>query len=54
MAVKWRAASGERRRIVPVREADIAEMEGVPERLVPVHATPAEPSNDDVGVDALL
>ena len=54
VAVKWRAASGERRRIVPVREADIAEMEGVPERLVPVHATPAEPSNDDVGVDALL
>jgi len=53
VTVRWRATSGERRGLVPVRLADISEMEDVPERRP--RARPAPPTgNGDVVVEATL
>lgn len=53
VTVRWRAAAGERRGLVPVRRADISEMEDVPERVP--RARPAPPTGKgDVVVEATL
>ena len=54
VTVKWRGESGERRKVVGVKLADVSEMEGVPERSSPVHDAPATRSAGDVKVEATL
>ena len=53
VTVRWRAAAGERRGLVPVRSADLSEMEDVPEHRPRVRPA-SSPKTDDIVVETAL